>query len=772
MKAIVINLLKSFWLAKGKLFLCVAASILTAWGISTMLYSKVMTDRDFEENFNASNPADMILTISNPSAATINQLYSSAQVETIERREAITCRIKNRNGSWMSLLVFAGDNIGKAAISKFDISGTVNDNAIFIERNGLSFLDTSKSASIQLGAVDTFTLSYAGRAFDPGLPPSQMEQMVYGYTSITTIRQFLNKNSRRYLIKLKQKNLKEEKIREIGKTLTALVARSGSNVTSLVIPPPGEHPHQNIVNGISFLQKSFGIILSLLGVILLSLILITWLYPQIVTVGIMKTVGASARMVFNGYIIVSLLIIVIGLSIGLPLGYATAKMYSRFIDFIQNFTPVDLPLPLLNHLVIILPIVAIPMLFTAIPLFNIAKTSVYQALNKVFYTPYHLIFKLTNRVFSNSKIKYSINNLFRSNLRTSLLVLLLIAGIALFTAGFNLEHSLKTDFKNYLSNSTYGITVTIKDSLKEELSFLKALPFVEKVEYIKNLGIQFKSTGKSYYENSIISNFPPGYELNNALLIKGEIKPLQTNYLYFSQEYADDFKDIPLGGIIELKYWNGATEKFSFGGVIKNITHSGFYRFTNTANSSYNELAIKIKDKYPAEKATKKLDDALMNNDINVKKISDSESRLLMLENHLKPTYLIIQVMGVITLIIALVGLFIVLNLSLQERLREMGIMKAIGGTVGSMVNMYLREYLFIAVISLTAGILIGNLLNAAICNLFGVMVIQVPVQPLVDNKILLFTIISFLVVQNLLISIYIRTKVIKASASMLSRVF
>ena len=263
MKAIVINLLKSFWLAKGKLFLCVVASILSAWGISTMLYSKVMTDRDFEENFNASNPADMILTISNSSAATINQLSSSEQVETIERREAITCRIKNRNGNWMSLLVFAGDNINKTAISKFEISGTVNDNAIFIEKNGLSFLDTGKNVTIQPGAVDTFTLYYSGRAFDPGLPPSQMEQMVYGYTSITTIHQYLNNSNRRYLIKLKQKKLKEEGIREIGKALTALVAQSGGTVTSLVIPPPGEHPHQNIVNGISFLLKGFGIILSL-----------------------------------------------------------------------------------------------------------------------------------------------------------------------------------------------------------------------------------------------------------------------------------------------------------------------------------------------------------------------------------------------------------------------------------------------------------------------------------------------------------------------------
>jgi putative ABC transport system permease protein len=143
-----------------------------------------------------------------------------------------------------------------------------------------------------------------------------------------------------------------------------------------------------------------------------------------------------------------------------------------------------------------------------------------------------------------------------------------------------------------------------------------------------------------------------------------------------------------------------------------------------------------------------------------------------MLENHLKPTYLIIQVMGIITLIIALAGLLIVLNLSLQERVREMGIMKAVGSSVNAVVNMYHREYLFIAIISLAAGILFGNLLNAAICNLFGVMVIQVPVQPLVDNKVLLFTIMAVPAVQTLLISVYIRRQIIKTSAGMLSRVF
>ena len=771
MKAILINLLKSFWLSKGKLFLCIVAAVLSAWGISTMLYSKAMTDRDFKENFTASNPADIILTIHQPLASTIQQLSSHPKVAVIERRETLTARIKNKNGNWMSLLIFAGTNIQQPRINKFEINGKPADFFLFIKRNGLGFVDTSGAFLIQPAGADTITLRYGGRAYDPGMAPSQMEQMLYGYTTLSSLNGLVNDTVQHWLIRVKEKGLKEEALRNIAKELTQTVNQT-ARVTGMVIPPPGEHPHQNIVNGISFLLKSFGVVLSVLGVTLLSLILITWLYPQIVNVGIMKTVGASTRMLLGGYMMVLLLIIVAGLLIGVPLGYATGKLYSRFIDFVQNFKPIEGPLPITVHLLVMLPTILIPVIFTAASLIRVSRTTVYNALNKVFYTPYQSVFKLTNRLFPGTSTRYSFNNLFRSNMRTLLLLLLLVSGVGLFTAGFNLRHSLKNDFKNYVDHSVYGVTVIIKDSLTKELSFLKQLPAVEEVKYIKNSAVQFKAAGKSYYESAGISSFPPGYEVNNALLLKGSIEPQKTNRLYFSQRFEEDFIDKKPGDSIVLNYQNGSKEVFVFGGVIKNITHPGFYRFNNRPNSSYNEIAIKIRKGYPADKATQQIDDALLNNDIEVKQLADNSSRLLMLENHLKPTYLIIQVMGIVTLVIAIAGLMIVLNLSLQERVREMGIMKAIGGSVTSIVNMYHREYLVLSFTALVAGIVFGSLLNAAICKLFGVMVIMVPVKPVNDLNFIFMAAGLLLAVQTLLISIYIKNKVAKTSATMLSQVF
>jgi len=87
--------------------------------------------------------------------------------------------------------------------------------------------------------------------------------------------------------------------------------------------------------------------------------------------------------------------------------------------------------------------------------------------------------------------------------------------------------------------------------------------------------------------------------------------------------------------------------------------------------------------------------------------------------------------MGIATIIIALAGLVIVLNLSIQERAREMGIMKALGGTASSIVNMYHREYLGITFAAVLIGAVVGHFFNAAICDLFGIMVINSPVPPL-----------------------------------------
>jgi putative ABC transport system permease protein len=129
-------------------------------------------------------------------------------------------------------------------------------------------------------------------------------------------------------------------------------------------------------------------------------------------------------------------------------------------------------------------------------------------------------------------------------------------------------------------------------------------------------------------------------------------------------------------------------------------------------------------------------------------------------------------VMGIATIVIALAGLLIVLNLSMQERAREMGIMKAVGGSVRSIVNMYHREYLVITVFAILAGALAGYFLNAIICSMFGYMLINVPVVPLNDPRYLGAVAVMLLIVQTLMISVYVRYKVTQSSGRLLNDIF
>jgi len=371
MKAIIINLLKGFWLAKTKFALCVLASALSAWGIGTVAYSYMMSERDFKENFEQSNPANIILALNDSTSTFTDLLKKESSIQSLERRETVTGRIKNKRGNWMSFILYASENFENPGINKYKITAQTGQDtlqAIYIEKNGAGFLDLTTPLTIQFPNHAAADFASSGLVHDPGLPPSQMEQTVYGFAPIQTVGNFLNKSRRTLLIRLKDSEANATELKAIGKTLSEKIESNGGKVVGLIVPPPGEHPHQNIVDSLSFLQKSFGLILGGLGVILLSLILITWLYPQITNIGIMKAIGASTQMISVGYLTVLMMIILIGMVVGMPLAYKTAKFYSGFIAGVQNFEVVNTAFSLYIHALILLPAILIPILVASSPL--------------------------------------------------------------------------------------------------------------------------------------------------------------------------------------------------------------------------------------------------------------------------------------------------------------------------------------------------------------------------------------------------------------------
>jgi putative ABC transport system permease protein len=79
-------------------------------------------------------------------------------------------------------------------------------------------------------------------------------------------------------------------------------------------------------------------------------------------------------------------------------------------------------------------------------------------------------------------------------------------------------------------------------------------------------------------------------------------------------------------------------------------------------------------------------------------------------------------VFGLIALIVAAIGMFNTLTITLLERTREIGILKALGITDKAIRRLFLTESAMIGLLGGIAGILLGLLTDLIISRIFGAL--------------------------------------------------
>ena len=783
MKVILWKLLSDFRLAKGKLLLLLLAASLSGWGISSVVYSYFMTERDFEENFVQTYPADMAVTIDNYTEGLEEKFLADPNVIDIERREAISARIKDRQDNWMPMVLFAVDDLNFMRYDRFKILEEADKapGNILIEQNAYYYLHEDQ-ASIELqfqGKEEVTTWKVAGKAHDARLAPARMEGVVYGFsTSIQRIEPYLVEGRRRLLIKT---NVSSDRqlLQDVYERIKTTTEQSGGRIVGAVIPIPGKHIHQGIVDGVAFLQKSGGIILSIMGIILLSLILLTWVLPRVSDIGVMKAIGASTRRIFISYTFVLGIIIMIGLMVGMPLGYKTATLYNGLVSYFQNFEVVTAMLPFYVHAIVVFIGMVIPLLFGMSPLSRGAKTSVNEAMNRIFYTPHKGFFHLSQRLVSSSRLKYMLNNLLRHSQRTMLTILLIAVGVALFFTASNVEHSIRTDLGEFARNARYEVGVTLPYEMeKEDIYFLDELPFIESISPMNTSRITYIPPTKGYPEISIVRVLSQGIVIDDNYVQRGKINKNCKQCIYVSDENMRvDFEAVELGDPVELTYPSGETITYIFSGVIRDLVviNSPFFIYNDEDTKKFNSLAFALESGLSDQEifdASNAIDDVFIDNGINLRRRSSVRGRMLSIMNHLVPTFLIIKTMGIFTIILGLLGLLIVLNLTIQERTREIGIMKAIGSPYRKISSMFKQEFMLISLFAIFLGGLVAMPVAKALIDVIAETVIRHPVPFRNDFFKISATIAIILVVQTILISIYNRFKIGKNARELLDHNF
>jgi putative ABC transport system permease protein len=207
-----------------------------------------------------------------------------------------------------------------------------------------------------------------------------------------------------------------------------------------------------------------------------------------------------------------------------------------------------------------------------------------------------------------------------------------------------------------------------------------------------------------------------GSGISNGLF-RMDITPGNKIRLY----YQDHYMDFKVVGVLQDQ------QQTSFGGPGGNqntqmyITHKAMKELLNRDNYYYGSFQVTVED--PAQ-----IDDVIARIKTNLQRYHKNEAYDATTAKDLLSSLLSILTMikyalggiGAISLVVGGIGIANVMMLTVKERIREIGVMKALGATMRDIRVQYLLEAGVLGVVSSLIGITLGVTVSTAIGSLAG----------------------------------------------------
>lgn len=307
--------------------------------------------------------------------------------------------------------------------------------------------------------------------------------------------------------------------------------------------------------------------------------------------------------------------------------------------------------------------------------------------------------------------------------------------VFLVSIGYGLQEITVGEIKSIKALSTFNVTsgnsalLSLND---EALSKFKALPNVASVN--ENLAmsgqIGYQNTKTDILVNAVSAEYA---ELDDPKMQVGQIfKPDSRSDIVITALVANAFNQKPedmVGKKVKLNYYmpNPENEKnmtmkegeFNVVGVIKDNVTSYVYvpikSIEIPAGSKYSTIKVKINDVNNMSEVKDKLVDMGF-------RASSIGERITQMNRVFDITKIVLLVLGAIAMIVASIGMFNTLTISLLERTRDIGIMKALGATDREIYFIFLTEATIISlaggIFGITLAFILGEAVNITVSTL------------------------------------------------------
>ncbi len=718
----------------GRTLLVVLALAVGLWGVGGILVSYTILTRDLSENFVQTRPAHAVLASKDFGSLDLTALRRRPGIEGAELRDLSLQRIEVYPNDWIPLWLFGVEDFEKFSVARFASEKGAKVPApgtMLIERDGrlISSLDVGSRARVRSGQR-VREVPITGIAFDPAQAPATQDHFIYAYADKQTYAEITGEPAnQRLLVRFSRVNTRRDVQARVDELLAYLQAAGFRNVNATV-PKFNEHPHQWQLNTLLLLQGGIGLLAFLMGAVLVSQLMASILAKQVRQIGILKAIGASRRQVLKIYLAMVLALGIAAGVIAIPSAVASGYAFSHFVAGKLNFEILTRQLP--HHLYLLLAAASLlfPVLLSLPAILKGINVSVRDALTDYGVAPPAAGAEKAGASWLPRGLLVALRNSLRQKKRLALTVAAMALGVAIFSTGFNVRSSLATLLADISSSMKHDVQVVLKDQMAPEC----VLPIFSGIDNLER--IETWNGGRGELQSRIVATssgvgivaLPYDTDLFRPRLVAGRwLRRSGRPEAVMNQQAIELFGNPRVGSSQSLDI-GAQTLTVDLVGVIEELEKPKIYldkdQYDAVANPQHhvNSLMFVAKDKdYGKVIALKRdIEAAIAPSELNILYVMSQAERVKVIYDHLNIILTTIVFLSLLVLVVGALGMASATGISIMERTREIGILRAIGATPAMIFRLFVAEGMITSIASIALGLLLAWPLSKVASFFFG----------------------------------------------------
>lgn len=743
-------------LDRGRLTLTVLALALSLAGLGTMLDVYAVLIREITRNYQETDPAAATFELETVDRALVAAVREIPGVETSERRRALDARVREGD-DWRPLHLFIVDDFEHMQLNRFtsqDGAWPPPTGTLLVERTAVRLMNLKNGDTLTVRSPNgpTTNLRIAGMVHDAGLAPSEQERTIYGYATEETLRALGETGGFDELrIRLTPNFNNRPAIVAKCQEIVTWLKNRGYTVHEVRVPPPNRHPHQGPMEAVLLSFIGFGAMALLLSAILLATTMTALLAKQVKEIAILKAIGGSRGQIAFIYGALALGIGIIAVIIALPTGLAVAFPFARQIATLINFSIASYTVP--PHLLLFQTVVGLllPVLAAAWPICRAVNLPVRVGLaDSGVQEPVRQKSEVAPGARWFTAMPQWIlvwRNAFRRRLRFILTLALLGTSGAILMSAFNLKTAWTEIIGRVYSERNYDVSIALRsfESIAAIETALKATPSVSNFEAWQSQPVAFHTPGQA----PVVSTYPDGG--HGSFTLFGV--PLKTTMVAFPLLSGRWLREGDTDSVVLNHAAHAARRNLAVGdrislsvdGQAREWTIVGFIEEVGSAATAYvlrdqlivagaarptaNLLRITTVAGSPTEKvaAIHAIEHALESRGLVVKLTLSLKELKTAMGAHISVLISTLIAAALVMGAVAGLGLSAMLSMSVIERTREFGVLRAVGATPADLVRMIIAEATVMGGFGLVAAIPLSVAVSALLGQIVGKTAFQIP---------------------------------------------